>query len=659
MKCLNITVSDQDSWEALNAVGLLNSVHFNDENKETPQVSREFYSEMKRCDELSSKLGFIYKQIEKAKLEVTHAPQPDDSFRKINEEQQNRPKHTRFNQIESLIEERHQVLDDQVTSSQQVQNNLNSLCEQLHTYRMVRKFLPKEFELSSQAPPAQLQENVLLIPNETRTQKQPSQIGFRYIGGIIDSGKAGILNKMVHRISRGNAITLTGNIEYEYDSKRKPIAPLVDPETDQVLYKSVFLIVYSRSCGSNEAMRLKLFRIIDSFDSPRFEIPESPNEFSRIYSEVAVNLAQAQEILDKTKKGIKNLLKGFLAPSAHLGCSMIEELRMIIVKEKSIYSHVNLMKRKDRMYYGRVWISEKREAEFLKTIETLKTAARPEIKLISHPKAMGLKPPTFFQTNEFTSSFQEIVNTYGTPRYKEVNPGLFTIGTFPLLFGIMFGDVLHGAVLVGLFGYMILWKEEIQKTNGVFKPVLPARYMLFMMGCCATYFGSLYNDAGSFPMAFFSSCYEDGEKNDDCVYGWGLDPAWGVSENHITFTNSLKMKLAVIFGITHMSWGIIQKGSNAVYFKSFVDFFFEFLPQIVFFLGLFGYMLICIFIKWATFWGNGSSAPSIISIFISIQSPWDPNGSKSYSPLYGDSEGALEHAIELSLLSRFLLLSLG
>ena len=50
-------------------------------------------------------------------------------------------------------------------------------------------------------------------------------------------------------------------------------------------------------------------------------------------------------------------------------------------------------------------------------------------------------------TNEFTSPFQEIVNTYGTPSFKEANPTVFTIITFPFLFGVMFGDIAHGTIL--------------------------------------------------------------------------------------------------------------------------------------------------------------------------------------------------------------------
>ena len=40
-----------------------------------------------------------------------------------------------------------------------------------------------------------------------------------------------------------------------------------------------------------------------------------------------------------------------------------------------------------------------------------------------------------------------MTSLYGTPRYKEVEPTVFFALSFLLMFGMMFGDVGHGAVL--------------------------------------------------------------------------------------------------------------------------------------------------------------------------------------------------------------------
>ena len=57
------------------------------------------------------------------------------------------------------------------------------------------------------------------------------------------------------------------------------------------------------------------------------------------------------------------------------------------------------------------------------------------------------------ENNDFLSIYQLIVETYSVPAYKEINPGFFTTITFPFLFGLMFGDVGHGSIILffGLF----------------------------------------------------------------------------------------------------------------------------------------------------------------------------------------------------------------
>jgi V-type H+-transporting ATPase subunit a len=79
------------------------------------------------------------------------------------------------------------------------------------------------------------------------------------------------------------------------------------------------------------------------------------------------------------------------------------------------------------------------------------------------------------------------------------------------------------------------------------------------------------------------------------------------------------MKMSVILGVLQMTGGIILRGMNAVYFKSSIDFFFEFIPQLIFMLALFGYMIIMIFIKWNIDWTDQTNmAPSIITQLMNI-----------------------------------------
>jgi len=66
--------------------------------------------------------------------------------------------------------------------------------------------------------------------------------------------------------------------------------------------------------------------------------------------------------------------------------------------------------------------------------------------------------------------------------------------------------------------------------------------------------------------------------------------------------NGFKMKWAVIAGVLQMIFGICMKYVNAVYFKDGLTFVFEFIPQIIFMTGMFGYMIFMIFVKWAQKW---------------------------------------------------------
>ena len=81
----------------------------------------------------------------------------------------------------------------------------------------------------------------------------------------------------------------------------------------------------------------------------------------------------------------------------------------------------------------------------------------------------------------------------------------------------------------------------------------------------------------------------------------------------------MKMKISVILGVLHMALGIFLRGANHVHFSRKVDFIFEFVPQIVILLAIFGYMDAMIISKWTTdFSGRTDRAPSIIQTMIAL-----------------------------------------
>lgn len=335
-----------------------------------------------------------------------------------------------------------------------------------------------------------------------------------------------------------------------------------------------------------------------------------------------------------------------------------------------VYETLNKFKRQGgSLLLGYCWIPNKDVNGVLMDLQNLKNSdpnniQMPDLVKIDKDDYHDIQPPTQFQTNEFTWVFQEITNTYGIPTFQEVNPTLFNCVTFPFLFGIMFGDACHGLLYLLLGAGLCHWSDDIFAKLGPRHPMRGAmqiRYLLLLMGFFATFCGLMYNDFASLPLFYGSSCYdiqyhEDGalvqpqepERIPGCTRWSGLDPVWYLTKDEISFMNSLKMKLAVIVGVAHMALGVLMKGFNSAYFGRYVDFIFEFIPQILMLLALFGYMDYLIMAKWTTDWsGREGASPAIISTMIGmfLGGGEIPPGS---DPLIGTAEE--QKTIQLKLL---------
>lgn len=378
--------------------------------------------------------------------------------------------------------------------------------------------------------------------------------------------------------------------------------------------KSVYVLLY-REGGE---MKAKLTRVCDSFSRERFEIPEKAAE--KII-EVAKMAEETKKLVQITKKERKKVLGETVQNISGSGISLLLFQKWYLQKEKLLYTTLNMFKSENMLLTGLCWCPSKKIEGVKQTFasQQAKGIVAKFTKVDNHT----LKPPTYIRTNEFTMPFQEIVNTYGTPSYGEVNPAFFTIITFPFLFGIMFGDILHGSILVGFSIFLCLGKDMIQKSKSIFVHLLRARYLFLLMGIFAVFCGVMYNDFAGLGLMFFKSCYKTHLNDEDeftvirdtkCMYPIGNDHYWKFSTKELSFINSYQMKVSVIIAVLQMSLGIFLKLVNSLHFNNMIDVFFEFLPQIIFLLALFGYMDVLIIGKWLTDYSSDTSkSPSIIT----------------------------------------------
>lgn len=97
----------------------------------------------------------------------------------------------------------------------------------------------------------------------------------------------------------------------------------------------------------------------------------------------------------------------------------------------------------------------------------------------SHDEVENI-PPTKLKNSKIFQPFEEIIKMYGLPNYTELDPTKFVAITAFIMFGFMFGDVGHGAIL--LLVALYLWKKRHSKLG----PILACG------GVSAIIFGFLY-----------------------------------------------------------------------------------------------------------------------------------------------------------------------
>ena len=149
--------------------------------------------------------------------------------------------------------------------------------------------------------------------------------------------------------------------------------------------------------------------------------------------------------------------------------------------------------------------------------------------------------------------FESITEMFGLPSYNEIDPTPIIAITFPLIFGLMFGDVGHGAVLA-LAGLGMIFMKKGNESYWNFGMIL------LYCGIFAIIFGFLYGSIFG-NEEILSNLYEDLGVGHTYTTPHGEFRTLWMSPTH----NMMELfGIALFVGVLHMGLGLIASAVNKV-----------------------------------------------------------------------------------------------
>ncbi|XP_059410548.1 V-type proton ATPase 116 kDa subunit a isoform X1 [Carassius carassius] len=609
MTLAQLFLQSESAYCCVSELGEIGMVQFRDLNPDVNVFQRKFVNEVRRCEEMDRKLRFVEKEIKKANIPVVdtgenpEVPFPRDMI-----------------DLEATFEKLENELKEINTNQEALKKNFLELTELKHILRRTQQFFDEMED------PALLEESsTLLEPNEVG-RAAPLRLGF--VAGVIGRERIPTFERMLWRVCRGNVFLRQADIE----------DPLEDPATGDHVHKSVFIIFFQ-----GDQLKNRVKKICEGFRASLYPCPETPQERKEMAAGVNTRIDDLQMVLNQTEDHRQRVLQA--------AAKTVRVWFIKVRKMKAIYHTLNLcnIDVTQKCLIAEIWcpVSDLDSIQFALRRGTERSGST--VPSILNRMQTKQTPPTYNKTNKFTSGFQSIVDAYGISNYREINPAPYTIITFPFLFAVMFGDLGHGILMTCAALYLVLRESRLiaqKNDNEMFSMVFAGRYIILLMGIFSVYTGIIYNDCFSKSLNVFGSGWSVrpmfGEKGgnwtpatlkdnhvlqlDPAVpkvfngpYPIGIDPIWNIATNKLNFLNSFKMKMSIILGVIHMTFGVTLSLFNHLYFKKPLNIYLGFIPEIIFMVSLFGYLVLLIFYKWLAYDAESSKeAPSLLITFINM-----------------------------------------
>uniref|UniRef100_A0A6Q2X4J3 V-type proton ATPase subunit a n=1 Tax=Esox lucius TaxID=8010 RepID=A0A6Q2X4J3_ESOLU len=594
------------AYNCVSELGELGLVEFRDLNPNVNSFQRKFVNEVRRCEEMEKTFTYLEMEIARSlsppltgplPSPVPYAPQPRELMA-IEEES------------ERLARDLREVRQRGKGGGDNRREGLRQKCPNIQNVLVANE--------------------VPYVGNRLSFGKHSGPLFFTgfpsFVAGVVHPWKVPSFERLLWRACRGYII-----VDFREMEERLEL-----PDTGEVIQWTVFLISYW-----GEQIGQKVKKICDCFHTRTFVYPEGAMEREDILDRLQGRILELKTVLSQTEDYLQQLV--------YRSVAALPQWKVSVQKCKAVQAVLNQCSPSvtDKCLIAEAWCPV-RKLLLLQSalIEGSRKNGSGLDSFYNRLPDTSAPPPTLFHTNSFTSGFQSIVDAYGVASYREVNPALYTIITFPFLFAVMFGDVGHGLLMTTAALWMVLQERDPKlraSDNEIFQMMFGGRYLILLMGLFSVYTGAVYNECFSKGLSPFPSGwhiqpmfqhynwrstlkgnrYLTLDPNVTGVflgpYPFGIDPIWRLANNHLTFLNSYKMKMSVIIGVIHMTFGVCLSFFNYIHFNQLSSVFLVLIPELLFLLCLFGYLVFMVVYKWLVFGPRVSDrAPSILIHFIDM-----------------------------------------
>ena len=613
MSLTQLYISNEIGREVVSALGEIGVVQFRDLNSETTAFQRTFTKEIRRLDNVERQLRYFKSQMEKSGIEMR-------SHWDFDEDMLAAPQASEIDELTDRAE----ALEQRISSLNESYETLKKREVELTEWRWVLKeaggFFDRAHGQTDEIRQSLDDDDAPLLRNaeaeegrgpngDVGQQQSFAVMNIGFVSGVIPRERLAAFERILWRTLRGNL----------YMNQSEIPEAIINPENNEETRKNVFVIF-----AHGKEIIAKIRKISESLGADLYNVDENSDLRRDQIHEVNTRLSDLASVLRNTK----NTLDAELTQIARSLAAWL----IVIKKEKAVYDALNSCSydQARKTLIAEAWCPTNSLPQIRATLQDVNDRAGLSVPTIVNQIKTNKTPPTYNKTNKFTEGFQTIINAYGTAKYQEVNPGLYTIVTFPFLFAVMFGDFGHGTLMALAAAAMIYWEKPLSrsKQDELFAMAFYGRYIMLMMGVYSMFTGLVYNDVFSKSFTPFASAWQFPDQGRPEVIGhlksgyrypFGLDWGFHGAENELLFANSFKMKLSILLGWTHMTYALMFSLVNARHFKSKIDIWGNFVPGMIFFQSIFGYLALCIVYKWSIDWNaEGRNPPSLLNMLIQM-----------------------------------------